>query len=271
MVDRKNIAWRISTVLTVFVIVAGFAWAQTPPTGKSPETLAPGAAVPAAELTTSKQKFSYGIGMQMGAGLKQRGLSPADLDMNAVVRGLTDALTNAKPAITEQQLQKAAEEVLNAVVKKQLDALRADPKWQAAAAKNKKEGEAYLAANKTKEGVTTLPSGLQYKVLKSGNGATPTKTDTVLAHYHGTLIDGTVFDSSVRRNEPVPLEVTGVIAGWTEALLRMKEGDKWQLVVPSDLAYGEFPRGDKIGPNATLVFEVELLKVLKEPTGAAGK
>jgi FKBP-type peptidyl-prolyl cis-trans isomerase FklB len=269
MVDRKNIAWRISTVLLAMAVVASFAWAQTSPAGKGPETLGPGAPVP--ELTTSKQKFSYGIGMQMGAGLKQREFTPSDLDMNAVIRGLTDALASAKPAITEQQMQKAAEEVITALVKKKLDAMKADPIYQAAAAKNKKEGEAFLAANKTKEGVKTLPSGLQYKVLASGKGATPQKTDAVVAHYHGTLVDGTVFDSSVKRNEPATFPVLEVIPGWTEALLLMKEGDKWQLVVPSDLAYGEMQRSKEIGPNSTLIFEVELLKVLKEPAGKPGK
>ena len=121
--------------------------------------------------------------------------------------------------------------------------------------KNLKDGEAFLAANAKKEGVKTLPSGLQYKVLKSGSGKTPKATDTVKTHYHGTLIDGTVFDSSVERGEPVEFPVNGVIPGWTEALQLMKEGDKWQLFVPAKLAYGERGAGGKIGPNSTLIFE----------------
>ena len=127
--------------------------------------------------------------------------------------------------------------------------------------KNLKAGELFLAENGKKEGVKTTASGLQYKVVKSGSGKTPAVTDTVKVHYHGTLIDGTVFDSSVDRGEPVTFPVNGVIPGWTEALQLMKEGDKWQLVIPSKLAYGENGAGGKIGPNAVLQFDVELLGI----------
>ncbi len=129
--------------------------------------------------------------------------------------------------------------------------------------KNLKEGEAFLAANAKKEAVTTLPSGLQYKVLKSGKGKSPKATDTVKVHYHGTLLDGTVFDSSVERGEPATFPVNGVIPGWVEALQIMKEGDKWQLTIPPKLAYGERGAGGKIGPNSVLVFDVELLSIEK--------
>ena len=130
--------------------------------------------------------------------------------------------------------------------------------------KNLKAGKAFLAANAKKDGVITTATGLQYKVLKSGTGASPQKTDTVKVHYHGTLIDGTVFDSSVQRGEPITFPVSDVIPGWTEALQLMKVGDKWQLFIPSSLAYGELsPPGSKIGPNSTLLFEVELLGIEK--------
>ncbi len=124
-----------------------------------------------------------------------------------------------------------------------------------------RRAKTFLAANAKKDGVKTTASGLQYKVIKSGTGKSPKATDTVKVHYHGTLIDGTVFDSSVERGEPVSFPVNGVIPGWTEALQLMKEGDKWQLFIPSKLAYGERGAGAKIGPNATLIFEVELLAV----------
>jgi FKBP-type peptidyl-prolyl cis-trans isomerase FklB len=127
---------------------------------------------------------------------------------------------------------------------------------------NLKEGREFLAANKEKEGVKTLESGLQYKVIKSGSGKNPTAKDTIRAHYHGTLLDGTVFDSSVEREEPIEINVSGVIKGWTEALQLMKVGDKWQLFIPSELAYGERGAGDTIGPNAVLIFDVELLEIV---------
>lgn len=128
-------------------------------------------------------------------------------------------------------------------------------------AENQKKGEQFLADNAKKEGVKTTASGLQYQVIKSGTGKTPGKKDTVKVHYHGTLVDGTVFDSSVDRGEPISFPVDGVIPGWTEALQLMKEGDKWKIFIPSNLAYGERGAGDKIGPNSALVFEVELLSV----------
>ena len=141
---------------------------------------------------------------------------------------------------------------------------KAEAKSKAEGEKNLKEGKAFLAANAKKDGVKTTATGLQYKVLKSGTGASPQKTDTVKVHYHGTLIDGTVFDSSVQRGEPITFPVSGVIPGWTEALQLMKVGDKWQLFIPSSLAYGELsPPGSKIGPNSTLLFEVELLGIEK--------
>jgi FKBP-type peptidyl-prolyl cis-trans isomerase FklB len=131
--------------------------------------------------------------------------------------------------------------------------------------KNKREGETFLVGNKTKEGVTTRPSGLQYQVLRSGTGASPKATDTVKVHYEGTLLDGKVFDSSIKRNEPAVFPVNGVIAGWTEAMQLMRVGDKWRLFIPSELAYGARGAGDLIGPNAVLIFDVELLDIVAPP------
>jgi FKBP-type peptidyl-prolyl cis-trans isomerase FklB len=150
-------------------------------------------------------------------------------------------------------------ETLNAFQKQTMSKMEAKQKVDGE--KNVKEGEAFLAANGKKDGVKTLASGLQYKVIKTGTGKTPKATDTVKVHYHGTLTDGTVFDSSVERGEPATFPVNGVIPGWIEALQLMKEGDKWQLVIPPKLAYGERGAGGKIGPNSVLVFDVELLSI----------
>jgi FKBP-type peptidyl-prolyl cis-trans isomerase FklB len=208
-------------------------------------------------LTTDKQKASYGIGFRMGGDMRGGQLTSDDIDLQALLRGMTDGLSKAKPALTEQDLQQAMMNFQTELTS------RIQEKSKTAGAKNKKEGEAFLAVNKSKDGVKTLPSGLQYKVIKSGNGATPGPTDTVKAHYKGTLLDGTVFDSSYDRGEPVDFPVNHVIKGWTEALQLMKVGDKWQLFVPSELAYGEHGVGGDIGPNAVLVFDVELLDVKK--------
>jgi FKBP-type peptidyl-prolyl cis-trans isomerase FklB len=220
------------------------------------QTKAPaGPAVPG--LATDKQKASYGIGFRMGGEMRGSQLTSDDIDLQALVRGMTDGLSKAKPALTEQDLQQA-------MMNFQTDLTsRIQEKEKTTGVKNKKDGEAFLAANKSKEGVKTLPSGLQYKVIKSGGGATPGPTDNVKAHYKGTLLDGTVFDSSYDRGEPVDFPVNHVIKGWTEALQLMKVGDKWQLFVPSELAYGEHGVGSDIGPNAVLVFDVELLDVSK--------
>lgn len=196
---------------------------------------------------TDKEKASYALGLQIGANLKDVGLT--DIDLTLLAKGLSEVLSGAKPALSPEESQMAIREYITAMHEK-------------SAADNKKQGEAYLAANKTKEGVKTLESGLQYKVLKNGTGATPKATDMVTTHYKGTLIDGTKFDSSYDRGEPATFPVNGVIKGWTEALQLMKVGDKWQLFVPSDLAYGPDGRPG-IPPNAVLVFEVELLSIEK--------
>ena len=215
------------------------------------------------DLTNPKQKTSYALGVNIGSGLKNQGL---DLDPKALAAGLRDAL-NGKPALS-------SEEVHGTLLKLEQD-LRAKSEAEASkyadGAKNLKDGQAFLAANKTKDGVkvhsVTLPDGataeFQYKILKSGTGESPKKTDTVTVNYTGTLIDGTVFDSSVQRGEPATFPLDHVIPGWTEALQLMKVGDKWQIFLPANLAYGDQSPSPKIGPNSTLIFEVELLKIEK--------
>jgi FKBP-type peptidyl-prolyl cis-trans isomerase FklB len=171
------------------------------------------------------------------------------------VQGIRDSLTGKKTLLTESE----ARETIMAL-QKDLQA-KMQEKLKAQAEKNKKEGEAFLAENRGKKGVKTLPSGLQYKVITDGKGRSPLATDTVTVNYRGTLIDGTEFDNSYKRGQPATFPVNGVIKGWTEALQLMKEGSKWQLFIPSNLAYGERSAGGRIGPNATLIFEVDLIKV----------
>ncbi|MGE5172664.1 MAG: FKBP-type peptidyl-prolyl cis-trans isomerase [Betaproteobacteria bacterium] len=205
-----------------------------------------------AELKTQKDKVSYAIGVDMGNSLKKNSI---DVDPELLVKGMRDALSGAKTLMTEQEVRETL-----VAFQKEFQAKQQE-KMKALAEKNKKEGDAFLAENKKKGGVKTLPSGLQYKVIKEGKGASPKETDTVTVHYRGTLIDGTEFDSSYKRNEPATFQVNGVIKGWTEALQLMKEGAKWQLFIPANLAYGERGAGGVIGPNATLIFEVELIKI----------
>jgi FKBP-type peptidyl-prolyl cis-trans isomerase FklB len=204
------------------------------------------------ELNSVKDKVSYGIGLNIGKDFKEQGI---DIDVNLLARGIKDSLAGSEPALTEPQMKEAFEAFQKEVVAKQ------EVKAKESADKNLKAGEAFLAENAKKEGVVTLPSGLQYKVIEEGSGKTPKASDTVTVNYRGTLIDGKEFDSSYKRGEPATFPVSGVIAGWTEALQLMKEGAKWQLVIPPGLAYGEKGAGPVIGPNSTLVFEVELIKV----------
>lgn len=208
-------------------------------------------------LQDQKAKKSYAVGLQLGKQVKAS--APLELDADLVSRGVKDGLAGAETLLTETEM-KAALEALQADARtKQQELLKQT------AEKNKAEGEAFLTANKAKEGVVTLESGLQYKVLKAGDGKKPTVNDTVSCHYRGTLVDGTEFDSSIARNRPATFALNQVIKGWIEALQLMPVGSKWQLFIPSSLAYGEKgPLGkgrSKIGPNATLIFEVELLSV----------
>ena len=188
----------------------------------------------------------------MGENLQKQSVP---VDPAILTRGLKDGLAGGKTLLTDQEAQAAIGEVQADLRKKQQE------KMQAAGDANKKEGDAFLTGNKAKEGVVTLPSGLQYKILKEGAGPKPAATDSVVCNYRGTLINGTEFDSSYKRGEPATFPVNGVIKGWTEALQLMPVGSKWQLFVPSDLAYGERGPSPDIGPNSTLIFEVELISI----------
>ena len=202
---------------------------------------------------TQKEKLSYAIGVDMGTSLKKNAI---DVDADVLYRGIKDALSGGTHLLTDQEIRETLQ-----TAQKELQAKQQE-KMKTLGDKNKKEGEAFLAANIKKKGVKTLPSGLQYKILVDGKGSSPKATDMVTVNYKGTLIDGTEFDSSYKRNEPATFPVNGVIKGWTEALQLMKEGSKWELFIPADLAYGERgTMGGPIGPNAVLIFEVELLKI----------
>lgn len=203
-------------------------------------------------LKTEKDKVSYAIGIDLARNMKRQGI---EIDLNLFIRGLKDGLSGEKLLMTEEDLRKTMSAFQGELRLKQRLAHRL------AAEDNKKKGEASLAENKIKEGVVTLPSGLQYKILKDGDGKKPTEADTVEVNYRGTLIDGTEFDSSYSRGQPATLKVTGVIPGWKETLKLMPVGSKWQLFVPSHLAYGTRGIPPNIGPNTTLIFEVELLAI----------
>ena len=234
---------RLSIVFLVLCLTAAAALAQDLP--------APGAA-PQVDAKTATDQASYGIGRNMGGSLRSEGV---EVNLDLLLLGLKDAYAGAPSKFTDAQLQAAFSEFGKIMKEKQ--AARA----AALGTKNKREGDAFLAANSKKPGVRVLRNGLQYQVIKSGNGPTPKATDNVTTHYHGTLIDGTVFDSSVQRGQPSSFAVNGVIAGWTQALQMMKVGDKWRLFVPSELAYRERGAGEKIGPHTVLIFEIELLGI----------
>lgn len=203
-------------------------------------------------LKTQKEKVSYGIGVDVAKSLKQQSI---EVNVEAMVRGLRDALAGGKLLMTEDEVQATMSKFQTELRQKQIQGTKT------ASTGNKKEGAAFLAKNKTKQGVVTLPSGLQYKILKAGNGKKPIGSDTVECNYRGTLINGTEFDSSYRRGQAASFPVSGVIPGWTEALKLMPVGSKWQLFIPPQLAYGAQGTGRDIGPDATLIFEVELLSI----------
>ena len=203
-------------------------------------------------LKTDKEKLSYAMGMDLGGQLKAQAV---EIDPDLFAQGLKTMLAGGKTLLTDAEAKAAISQLQLARVAKQTAAL------QASGAKNKTEGEAFMAANKAKEGVVTLPSGLQYKVLTAGTGPKPTLEQTVVCHYRGTLIDGKEFDSSYKRGQPASFPVKGVIKGWTEVLQLMPVGSKWQVVIPPDLAYGTRGAGADIGPNATLIFEIELVAI----------
>jgi len=206
-----------------------------------------------AVLKTQKDKVSYSIGMDIGTTLKKQEL---DVDPAILARGIRDSMSGQKPLMTDQEMRDTITTFQKEMMAKQQE------QTKQMGEKNKKQGEAFLAENKKKEGVKTLPSGLQYKVIKAGKGKKPKATDTVTTHYRGTLIDGTEFDSSISRGKPASFPVNVVIPGWTEALQLMEEGAKWQLFIPSNLAYGDRGTpGGPIGPNATLIFDIELISI----------
>ena len=201
---------------------------------------------------SQREKVSYGIGVQIAKDFKQQGL---DIDVNLLAKGMKDGLAGGKLLMTEQEMMATLNAFQTEMNQKHAQAAKT------AGDDSKKTGEAFLAANKKKEGVVALPSGLQYQIVKAGTGPKPSLSDKVECHYRGTLINGTEFDSSYKRGQPATFPVSGVIRGWTEALQLMPVGSKWKLFVPSNLAYGERGAGGDIGPNETLIFEVELLGI----------
>jgi FKBP-type peptidyl-prolyl cis-trans isomerase FklB len=225
-------------------------------------------------LKTQKEKESYVIGLLVGRDVVNKGV---ELNSDIFFKGFRDALAGAKPALSDADVQSTME-----MLSREMTAKR-QAEIAKASAENKKQEEAFMAENKKKEGVKTLSSGLQYKVLKEGNGPQPTLYDTVTVNYRGTLLNGTEFDSSYKRGQPATFPVNGVIRGWSEALQLMKTGSKWQLYVPARLAYGEAGTGGVIPPNAALIFEVELISIANNqgeskaapkearPQGGAGK
>lgn len=250
----------IATLLTAGTLLAGTAMAQQAPAKAVPagtaKTTAKTAAPAPLTLTTDKQKASYAIGADIGGGIaKSLERNDIQVDSAILIRAFKDAFSGAK-------LQMADDEIKAVLTKVQKDSRAAqEAKAKTAGDDNKKQGNAFLAANKSKEGVVTLPDGLQYKVIKQGDGPKPTPTDSVECNYRGTLIDGKEFDSSYKRGQPATFGVGQVIKGWTEILQLMPVGSKYQVFVPSDLAYGPRAAGADIGPNATLIFEIELLSI----------
>ena len=207
-------------------------------------------------LKDQTEKLSYALGMDLANQLKKQSVR---IDPDVFVKGLKDSFAGGATLLTEAEARTAIAALQTELMKKQAEAAKT------LGEKNRKEGEAFLAENKTKDGVVALPSGLQYKILKEGDGKKPTADDTVVCNYRGTLLDGTEFDSSFKRNQPATFPVKGVIKGWTEALQLMPAGSKWQLFIPSALAYGERGAANLIGPNATLIFEVELISIQGKP------
>jgi FKBP-type peptidyl-prolyl cis-trans isomerase FklB len=248
-------------VLALGLLACGVAHAQQAP-AKAPA--APPAKAPAAGpasgqaptmapvFKTQKEKTSYAIGMEMGKGVKAQGI---DVDSAILLQGLKDALTDAKPQMSEAELKQVITGLQQEMRQKQMQA------EEAAAMENKTKGDAFLAANAKKDGVVALPDGLQYKILTAGTGKKPSESDTVLCNYKGTFLDGTEFDSSAKAGKPVPFEVKNVIPGFKEVLQLMPIGSKWQVFIPPALAYGERGAGNVIGPNSTLIFEVEVVGI----------
>jgi FKBP-type peptidyl-prolyl cis-trans isomerase FklB len=234
-------------LVPVLVLMSVTAMAQTKP---KPAVHA----APQPVFKNTNDSLSYAIGISVANFYKEQGVTTVNTAL--VSKAINDLMKNGKPLLTDQQCNT----VIMAAMQKARNEKSEVSKKEAAAAK--KEGEAFLTENKTKPGVVELPSGLQYLILKEGDGPKPTATDKVKCHYHGTFTDGTVFESSVERGEPIVFNVNGVIAGWTEALQLMPVGSKWRLFIPSNLAYGDQANG-KIKAGSTLIFEVELIDIEK--------
>ena len=236
--------WMLATAMALLTAIPALAQDATPA---------------APELKTDKDKLSYALGMNFGENFRKQGV---DVDPAMFAKAFVEAFNTGKTAMSEEDMKTVLTAATQEIRKKQA-AMQAEKSEQA-----QKDGEKFLADNKTKENVVTLPSGLQYKILKQGTGEKPTADDTVICNYKGTLINGTEFDASEKHGGPATFPVKGVIAGWTEALQLMPVGSKWQLFVPSNLAYG--PQGPgEIGPNATLIFEVELVSIQKAAAAPA--
>lgn len=232
--------YSLSTLL-LCLLAFQFGFAQTAPKPAKPMA-----------LKTNQDSIGYAIGMDIGNNLKKQGI---EVSVEALKKGMEDSYTVKPTQLTEDQVRQ-----LMATFQRNMQ-LKQEKEKAAAQEANKKKGADFLAQNKTRPGVIVLPNGLQYEVIKEGTGRQPLATDQVTTHYHGTLIDGTVFDSSVDRGEPATFPVNGVIQAWQTILPMMKEGGKVRIVSPSELAYGAQGAGPKIGPNAVLIFEIELIKV----------
>jgi FKBP-type peptidyl-prolyl cis-trans isomerase FklB len=269
---RKTFGITVGILFVAMIAAGARAQTQTQQPPQSQTSKAPAAPSPASPpaptlqsqsaspFKTDNEKASYALGLNIGSNLKRQSV---DVDPAILAEGLKDGLTGAKPLLTEDEA-KAALTQLQTEVRAKQEAAR-----KAVGDANMKAGTEFLASNKTKEGVVALPSGLQYKILAQGNGPKPTASDTVVCNYRGTLIDGTEFDSSYKRGQPATFPVGRVIKGWTEALQLMPVGSKWQLFIPPDLAYGANGAGSVIGPNATLIFEVELMSIKPAATPPA--
>jgi len=230
---------------------------------------APAAKQPAAKqqpapegLKTHQEQASYAIGLDIGRNMARSGLDELGITPELVARGIRDAFEGKESALTDEQVQAAMVTLQQQLAAMQQQKQKKEEEERKAAAKtNIQLGKEFLAKNAKREEVKVTDSGLQYEVIKEGDGPSPEATDTVVAHYHGMLIDGQVFDSSIQRGEPLEIPVNRVIPGWTEALQKMKVGSKWRLYVPPELGYGERGSGAVIGPNSTLIFTVELLGI----------
>jgi len=216
-----------------------------------------------APLETAEAKAAYGIGRQIGRDLSRGGFDTQTLDLQSLLLGIQDSIDSKESRVSQEQFQAAIIQV------QQVAQQKMQQKMSAVAEKNRQDGPKFIAKYKALDGVKSTASGLLYKVLKEGTGPSPSETDVVKTHYRGRLVDGTEFDSSYKRNEPAAFPVNQVIAGWTEALKMMKVGDKWQLVLPAELAYGTQGSPPEIGPDAVLIFDIELLEIL--PPAAPGQ